>query len=74
MAMKSDIVSDPAISSVASDLAALCNSEAWKSWNTFKAVWLQGVPHGKGEPCKCTKLQISLACLAKLIPRYLNSV
>lgn len=40
MTMKGDIVSEPVISSVASDLADLYNSDAWKSWNTFKAAWL----------------------------------
>lgn len=41
--MKRDIVSDPVISSVASDLADLYNSDAWKSW---KSARLRGVPHG----------------------------
>lgn len=50
MAMKRDIVSEPVISDIASDLADLCNSDARKSWNTFKAAWLQGVPGGWGEP------------------------
>lgn len=52
VAMKRDTVSDPVSSSVASDLADLCNSDARKSWNTFKAAWLRGVPR-TGE---CTKI------------------
>lgn len=50
--MKKDTVSDPVSSSVASDLAGLCNSDARKSWKTFKAAWLRGVPR-TGE---CTKI------------------
>lgn len=40
MAMKRGTVSDPVVSSVASDLADLYNNDTWKCWNTFEAAWL----------------------------------
>lgn len=61
--MKRDIISEPVISCVASDLADICKSDAWKSWNTLKAPWLRGVPgRGGGSVDEYTKMYISTFC------------